>query len=814
MVGAVGTAVFVYAAGYLEGHPRRGSLYGLLVLFLVGMVVTVLADDVVLLFLGWELTSIASCALVAFEREEASSRAAARQALLVTGLGGLVLLVGLMWLAHLAGTHQLSALIDALPRLPAGPAGVGLALVVVGAFTKSAQVPFHFWLPNAMTAPTPVSALLHSATLVKLGVFLLARFDVGASSFVGWSPTLQIVGSVTAAWGMVLALRERDLKRILAWSTVATLGTLVVLVGLQGSQIATAALLLAHALYKAPLFFVAGNVDHACGTRVIDRLGNLRHKMPWTAAAAALAALSMAGLPFSFGQVAKEVMRTAKDDSMLWVQVAQAVFGAVAIAVAAVASVRFFWRHPGENITPPAHEGGVLTVVPPLLLGAGGLALGLFPEVAAPWLEDAARAMGGVGRLPAPDRGATLGTLVVTLGVGACVYKYWDPLHFFLERLAARVGPIGMARLYERVVGAVPRLGTALVPRFQHGHLPGYLALTALVATAALWLPSGPWTWPQHATSPGMLAACLLIAAGAVLAVVLRRRVVLVLGVGLVGYGTAVLCLFVGAPDLALTQLAVETIFVVVAVAVLIRLGARKEGLAEPRIRWGAAALALAFGGGVVALMLATTGAPADPALDAYFGAQSLPAAHGRNVVNVILVDFRAFDTLGEVAVVVLSCLAGRALLSVPQPMKTKEVFDNPVLQVVLRPLCVVLLVAAGWLWLRGHHAPGGGFVGGLVAAGATAFIALAQSPALAIRRLPLRSARRLGAAGVLLAGFSGLPALVVGQPYLTHLWTSLNLGFTELAVSTVMLFDAGVLLGVWGALAGYVAGLLSQEAA
>ncbi|MCK6581426.1 MAG: hypothetical protein L6Q98_25325, partial [Anaerolineae bacterium] len=273
--------------GYLAGHPGQRRLYVLLSLFMLAMIGCVTADDLYTLFLFWEATSVLSFLLVGFEHDRPASRKSAQQALLVTGTGGLALLAGLILIAQAMGTTTISTVVEQLPTtLPTPTLVAGVLLVLVGAFTKSAQFPFHFWLPNAMSAPTPVSAYLHSATMVKLGVFLLARLDAGLDTWPLWQWLLQAAGSITAAWGMVLALRERDLKRILAWSTVATLGTLVALVGIPGEDAAVAvgSLLLAHALYKAPLFFVAGNIDHGTGTRVIDRLGNLRLAMPWTAA--------------------------------------------------------------------------------------------------------------------------------------------------------------------------------------------------------------------------------------------------------------------------------------------------------------------------------------------------------------------------------------------------------------------------------------------------------------------------------------------------------------------------------------------------
>jgi formate hydrogenlyase subunit 3/multisubunit Na+/H+ antiporter MnhD subunit len=311
LITGIGAAVFVYAAGYLHGHTQLRRLYVLLTLFMLSMIGCVLADDLVLLFVCWELTGLTSFLLVGFDHENAAARKAARQAFLVTGSGGLALRAGVILIGDAAGTWSISQLIERTPQLPVTPAlASGVGLLMLGCFTKSAQFPFHFWLPDAMAAPTPVSAYLHSATMVKLGVYLLARLHPAFGSWPAWEVTLSLAGAVTAVWAMVLVLRERDLRRILAWSTVAALGTLVMLIGLPGNgpAVAVGAFLLAHALYKAPLFFVAGNVDHGGGTLIIDRLGGLRPKMPYTAAGAVMAAISMAGLPFSFGYIAKGVI--------------------------------------------------------------------------------------------------------------------------------------------------------------------------------------------------------------------------------------------------------------------------------------------------------------------------------------------------------------------------------------------------------------------------------------------------------------------------------------------------------------------------
>ena len=831
MITGVGTAVFVYAGGYFHGHPGQRRLYLLLSLFMVAMVGCVTADNLFTLFLFWEATSLLSFLLVGFEHERPASRRSAQQALLVTGLGGLALLTGFILIAQTLGTNRVSTLVSLLPTAERSPALVaGVLLVLVGAFTKSAQFPFHFWLPNAMAAPTPVSAYLHSATMVKLGVYLLARLDAGLDGWALWQQLLQGVGSVTAAWGMVLALRERDLKRILAWSTVATLGTLVALVGLrgEGAGAAVGALLLAHALYKAPLFFVAGNVDHGTGTRVIDRLGNLRHAMPWTATAAALAGASMAGIPLSFGYVAKDLMGEARaaGEALAFAPWANTVFSAIAVAVAGVAALRVFWLHPGVNVTPEAHEGGPALVLPPLLLATLGLLLGLFPHWAEPLVHGAGTAI-APGEQASPlalSWGVEVLSYGVTLATGATVFLLWDRLHQRVHSVATRHGHFSLVAQYERTLSAIPRVSARVTRLLQHGRADAYLAQTLLalalglaLALWPLWRAAAPWPLPAWDAPPATaVGGAALVALGALAALVLRERLALVLAAGFVGFGSALLFLAAGAPDVALTQWVVETVFVVIAASVLLALrrSGRGEAVAEPRWRPAALALALVLATLLGALLLAVLAQPQDGAMAQAFGAHSVPAAQGRNVVNVILVDFRALDTLGEISVVLLSLLAALALLRSDDatPAAAAPSSRSLMMTVIAPPLYVLILAVSIWVLLRGHNAPGGGFIGGLLAVTATVLWALARSPLEAERRLPLRSPVALAAAGVLVAAASGVPAWLQGLPYLTHLWWQLPLGPVALPLSTVLLFDLGVYLCVWGALGGYALRLLQGQ--
>ncbi len=675
LITGIGTWVFVYASGYLAHEPRRGRLFGVLVLFMLAMIGAVTADNVILLFLFWELTSITSFLLVGFNHEQAGARAAARQALLITMGGGLALLGGLVLLGQMAGSWTLSGIVAAAPALIDDPRlPYALVLVLLGAFTKSAQFPFHFWLPNAMSAPTPVSAYLHSATMVKLGIYLMARLDPAFNDLLFWEVLLIGTGTLTAVWAALLALRERDLKRILARSTVSALGTMTLLIGLPaaGAGLAVAAFMFAHALYKAPLFMVAGNIDHATGTRDIDHLMGLRRVMPWTAAAAVLAGLSMAGLPLSFSFVAKDIIAVAKAESELFTLVSYAtvLVNAVAIAVAGVAAVRVFWG-PLELPRSQVHEVSWRMVLPPLAIVLLGMEFDFFPALADPLLIAAARSiapqLGEVNLSAAFDLDVLLSATGITALIGLLLFVAWDRIHAVLHRLH-RLDRYGPAAIYDILLHGLTRVAAWHTRRLQNGRVTAYLqtTLAALLLMGAFgWLHADrrlalAWNWPDHAWA--WAVASLLIVVGAVAAVMLRSRIAVLMASGLVGYGSAVLFLFAGAPDLALTQFAVETVLVVVAASVLPRFG-----LASPPpepLRVSSGVLAAAAGIGCFLLLAHLGPLPVNGELAGWFGRNSLPAAHGHNVVNVIIVDFRALDTLGEIAVVAFSLLAALPLLA------------------------------------------------------------------------------------------------------------------------------------------------------
>ena len=675
LITGIGALVLLYAGRYLEHDARLNRLVVLLLLFQVAMLGAVTADDVVTLFVFWELTSLASFFLVGHDHEKPAARKAALQALLVTGGGGLALLAGLILVSIAAGTTSLSGILAARDAVLAHPAAApAMLLVVLGCFTKSAQFPFHFWLPNAMAAPTPVSAYLHSATMVKLGVYLLARLNPLYQSEALWQGLLTWAGLLTAATGAVLALRETDLKRVLAYTTVTALGTLTLLIGIAPDLSATAAVtfLLVHALYKAALFLIAGIVDHETGTRDASALGGLRGAMPWTATAAVLAALSMAGLPPFVGFVAKEIVYEAKLAAGGSAGVVAAIgflVNAAMVAVAGLLSWRIFFGAPRATPATP-HDPPRAMLVGPVLLATLGLLAGVVPSLPGEWLVDGAAAaiLGRPVETPLKLwHGFTpvLALSAATVGLGLLILLAWERL---MPRLrgASALDRFDPARGYDRALAGVVAWAEGTTRTVQHGDLRGYMrTLLVVIGVAPLLVLAlrGGFDRPTGGGLDPRALVLLPIVLGAVAAALARSTFVAVMATGLVGFGTALVFLMLGAPDVALTQFTVEVLLVVILATVLIRLPIHGRDLRTKRQRTADAAVAVGVGGAVTSLLLAVLAAPFDPRLGDWFGANSVPGGHGHNVVNVILVDFRALDTLGEIAVLAVAAFAVMALL-------------------------------------------------------------------------------------------------------------------------------------------------------
>jgi multicomponent Na+:H+ antiporter subunit A len=803
LITGIGALIVLYASHYLEGHAHAGRFYASLFAFMGAMLGVVLSDNILTLFVFWELTGFTSYLLIGFEHERPAARAAALQALIVTGAGGLALLAAGVLLIDVTGTTSLSAMGAARAAIVASPFyGAIAGLVLLAAFTKSAQVPFHFWLPNAMEAPTPVSAYLHSATMVKAGVYLIARMTPVIGATPEWTTVVTIAGAVTMVVGAYRSVQESDLKRILAYSTLSALGVLTMLLGVGTREAIIAALvyLIAHAAYKGALFLVAGAIDHEAGTRDVSALAGLRRAMPITALAGSAAAFSMAGVPLTLGFVGKDGAYEALLNANGWhtwllaLMVVASIFLGIAGLVAGLEPFRG-----GAAAVKEAHEPAWPLWLPSLALAASGVLVGIAPSILDSPLSAAATAAAGLRADVSLSlwHGFTPPLLLsaVTLagvGLGYMVHealrtRTWAPRY-------------GTEAVYGSVLAAFDTLSRTIGPALHSGSLRTYVmvivvtsALTggaALVADRALGS-----ALPQTRIAVHDVFIVFLIVAGAVAATIARSTMAAVLSLGAVGYGVAMMFLSFGAPDLAMTQFSVDTLTVLIYVLVFRHF--RGLGPLSPRVirlRDGlvAAAVGLVIGGLLLSVAITETA----PGLREYFVEFGPTLGHGRNIVNVILVDFRAFDTLGEITVLATAAIGVRGLLRFGADGKSDSgvrPVSSPIFRTAARLLMPLLLLFAVFLLLRGHNQPGGGFVGGLVSAAAFALYAIAFGVRRARQALLVRPLTLLGV-GLLLALVSGLPAIVRGQPFLTASWLS-----GPVALGTPVLFDVGVFLVVAG---------------
>lgn len=675
LITVVGALIFVYAGAYL-GRDERGRVLAWLSVFMGAMLGVVLADDLITLFVFWELTSLASYLLIGTYHEEGDARQAALQALLITGGGGLALLAGLLLLGNAGGSLALSDLLSRGAPIQASQVYPGIVvLVLAGALTKSAQVPFHIWLPSAMAAPAPISAYLHSATMVKAGIYLLLRLTPVLGGTMMWGLPLVAAGATTMVVGAYMALREADLKRILAYSTLSILGALTLSVGLgtPAAIKATVLLVVAHGLYKAALFMVAGNIDHGTGTRDLDQLGGLAKAMPITAAAAGLAAISLAGLGPLASFLGKELLFEAifgAATARPLLLVAAALTAMMLVAVAGIVGIKPFLG-PARATPRDPHEAPVAMLIGPMLLAGLGLLAGLLSPLLGTWLvSPAASAVLGVPTAAKLQlwHGVTPALLMslVSVAGGALIYLEWHILHTPHPRLDA-LASWGPARWYTVGLDGLKRGARRLTDWIERASMLAHLQLalvTLLLVTVGSLLASLPTgrLFTGLDVSLAEASTALLIAGAALIVATTRSRLISIIALGVVGYAVALAFILFGAPDLAITQFLFETLAVLLFLAVLRRLPPYK--LRAPRInRLGAASLALAVGIVVTLLLLAATGTTAPTTLADFYGDQSYLAAHGRNVVNVILVDFRSLDTLGEVVVLGTGGLGAWALI-------------------------------------------------------------------------------------------------------------------------------------------------------
>lgn len=675
LISGVGTCVLIYAGGYLKGHPDQARFHVVIIAFMVSMLGLVLADGLLTLFVFWELTSITSYLLIGFNHADLEARKAARQGLFVTVAGGLAMMAGLVLLGVAGQSWSLSELNASGDLLREHDLYTPLLIcLLLGTFTKSAQFPFHFWLPNAMAAPTPVSAYLHSATMVKAGIYLLARLQPSLGGTELWVGVLSVVGAVTMFVGAFLAIRHTNIKKLLAYSTVMALGTLTMLLGIggEGAMIAFVTFLLAHSLYKGALFMVAGILDHQTGTKDVTAMGGLRPLMPITAVIAMLAALSLAGVPPLFGFIGKELMFESVLEASVWrsLLVLLALAAAIlTIAVAAIVALRPFY---GQRRQTPqdAHEAPASMLLGPAVMAGLSLLLGLLPVLAGTGLISAAAA--AVSGAPIAVslslwHGVNLPLLMslLCLGLGYLLFKRWDRVRVHLARLdplTARGPEAG----YEAFMDGVVLVSEWQTRVLQNGYMRNYIlvmiiTLVALLGNSLLLRHAPQFAFVLDAQFHEVVVMGTMVM-GALFATVVRSRLGAVVSVGVMGFSIALIFILFSAPDLGITQLLIETLTVILLVLVLFRLP-RFARLSTPIERVRDVTVAASLGGLITLLILTSWSIDQFTPISDYMVANSAPLAHGRNIVNVILVDYRALDTLGEIFVLALAAIGVFAML-------------------------------------------------------------------------------------------------------------------------------------------------------
>ncbi|MFB8778510.1 Na+/H+ antiporter subunit A [Streptomyces albogriseolus] len=834
IVAGVGVLVLLYCRYYVEQDAARQA--ALLLAFAGAMTGLVLADNVFVLYVFWELTTVASFLLIAGRGEGQEERRAARQALLVTAAGGLVMLLGLVLLGQTAGTYQVSAIL-ADPPQGGGAASAAVVLVLTGAFAKSAQMPLHGWLPAAMVAPTPVSAYLHAAAMVKAGVYLVARLAPALAEVAPWRPMVLAVGLTTMVLAAWRALRATDLKLLLAYGTISELGLLVTLLGAgtRTAALAGAVMLLAHAAFKAALFLSVGILDHQAGTRDIRELSGMGRRIPVLFGVTALAAASMAGIPPLVGYLGKEAyfeafLHGTQLDGHEQLTVVLVIGSALTVAYAARFVQGAFGGRPGEAAH-RAERPQPGFVAPVAVLAGAGLALGVgyagTAALATAYADVYPPGPDGLYK-PALWHGFTpvLGLSALTLALGGLVY-------LGRRSLPALPHLPDVQRVFDRTVVAGGGLASAVTRHTQVGSLPLYLvvllATVVVVPGAALVAGAPPLGSPLPWWSPAepFLAVVVLAASAAVVGT--RHRLTGILLAGAVGYGVAGVFLVRGAPDLALTQFLVETMTLVVVVLVLRRMPARfSPGRTRPRVRLVRAVAAGAVGALVTGFALVASAARTAPAISSGY-ARRMEEAGAENIVNAIIVDFRALDTLGEISVLLVAAVGVVSLVRVDgrRPASTSDggrgglfptaYWDEPahtwlpgaherpggersvLLEVATRLLFPSILVFSLYLLFSGHYRPGGGFAGGLVAGQAFVlrYLVGGRADLGAAVRVP---AGVVAGTGLLLAAAVGLfPLLLGGAPLASAVVTLHPPVVGTVKFATSLFFDVGVYLLVVG---------------
>ena len=822
----IGFLVILYARYYLSQKDCMGRFFAYLLLFMGAMLGIVLSENLILMLIFWELTSLSSFLLVSYWGHRADARQGARMALAVTGAGGLALLGGIILLGEIVGSYELSVVLQSGDIIKAHPLYVpALLLILLGIFTKSAQFPFHFWLPHAMAAPTPVSAYLHSATMVKAGVFLLARLFPALAGTEIWFFLVSGAGLITMVFAAYSALFKHDLKGLLAYSTISHLGLITVLFGFGTSTAAVAGVfhIINHAIFKASLFMAAGIIDHEAGTRDMRKLNGLYKYMPHTAILAMVAAASMAGVPLLNGFLSKEMFfAETLEQHWLgewdWIMPAAATLAGV---FAVAYSLRFihdvFFNGEPVDLPRTPHEPPRWMKIPVEILVALCLLVGVLPAfTVAPILAIAA---GAVLQGPLPEyslsvwHGLNFALLMSVMALAGGILFYSVRNHLF--RLHDYLLPVTVSgkNVFDLLITAIVASARWVTATLQNGSLQRYLAF--FVGTAVTLGIIGAFQSASHgpgqqaSTIPAdgvIILATLALAMAAIGTVVFhRRRLAALVLLGVAGLFVSLTFVHFSAPDLALTQLSVEVVTIVLLLLALHFLPQEAPIESSLSKRWRDGILAAVAGLGVAGISWLILTSPFET-LSGYYLENSVPGGGGKNVVNVILVDFRGFDTFGEITVLAIAAFGIHAMLqqlrinpNAPGVYGWSPSAHPLFLATISRPLLPLALLVSLYLLLRGHNAPGGGFIAGLVTGIALILQYLANGQSWAKPRLPINYTTTI-AVGLGLAGLTGLASWIFGYPFLTSTFSYMNwpvVGKFELA--SAMIFDLGVFLVVVG---------------
>ncbi|GKT11436.1 MAG: multicomponent K+:H+ antiporter subunit A [Thiomicrorhabdus sp.] len=827
MILVIGLLVIIYARYYLSNKDCMGRFFAYLLMFMGSMLGIVLSENLIQLVVFWELTSLTSFLLISYWQHRKDARQGARMALVITGAGGLALLAGVLMLGNVVGSYNLTDVLASGELIRSHDLYIPiLVLILIGVFTKSAQFPFHFWLPHAMAAPTPVSAYLHSATMVKAGIFLLARFFPVLSGTPEWTWLVGGAGLITFLIGAYFALFQHDIKGLLAYSTISHLGLITLLFGF-GTQLAAVAAIfhiINHATFKASLFMVAGIIDHETGTRDMRKLNGLLKYMPHTALLAMIAASAMAGVPLLNGFLSKEMFfeqaLNASNASAWWWAVPILVTVGAIFAVAY--SLRFihdvFFNGKPVDLQKIPHEPPRFMKIPVDLLVIICLAVGIVPMfTVAPIL---AVAVAGTLQTTPPEYSLAiwhsfnvpLMMSIAALVLGVVVYSLRKHLFAWhnssLVHWDARI-------IFNAVINGIDKLADKVTRSFDKGslqHASVWVIVTALAAGVIGFMSVSAPLLGDRVLLPvdgvSILAAIILIIASVMTVVWHQRRLVSLVMMGVVGLVVSLIFVKFSAPDLALTQLSVEVVTIVLLLLALYFLPqATPKESGRFRISRDLI-IAVLSGVGVMILTMAVMSREYSP-ISEYFLLNAVSGGGGTNVVNIILVDFRGTDTLGEIAVLALAGLGIFAMLQgmkLPAPNKDTNgrlwSTDNhpEIMQTLTRLLLPLMLLIAVYIFLRGHNLPGGGFIAGLIASVALIVQYLANGIAWTNERLKFDMHWAIGL-GLLIATATGMVAMGLGYPFLTSAFTYLNWPVVgKFEVASAIAFDLGVFLVVVGA--------------